>query len=345
MPTQRTNWNPEQEHDDAGFLNGCLQQDDYDRETVETLQSSAVSFSTLYASGEMPVIKWDEHFENYLKRRGEVIEDMMRDQSRTVWPWEVLKNLPKNQKNGETLYFSQGNRPSCMGHADDFAYRSSLLSCIGTGSPLIYEPTNPYVTWVLSKNGSQRGGQSPGPMAEASNQFGHYLASQVGDDNLNMPKDYERHSETARRHQSAIVFIPGEEEELAQRITKVNRAGLGVAMGNSLAVSGTMIDANKVELAELSGRWAHATSTVAWMKKNGQEYVFWVNSHGKQYKKSTFGEPFDGAWMRPGKELVRFVKSATMYGQPYAVLPEAIWIGKTSLEIGFDVLFPTEWIG
>ena len=345
MTTRRTTWTPAVERDDAGFLNGCLPQDDFDLEAVKTLESSAISFSTLYTSGDMPIVKWDDEFERYLDRRGDMVEDMLRDRTRCVWPWEVLKNIPLKQKTGDILYYSQGNRPSCMGHADDFAYRSSLLSAIGTGAPLVYEPTNPYPLWVLSKNGSERGGQSPGPMARAANEFGHFLMREIGTDNLNMPSNYKTGLESAKRHQSAIVFLPGKDAELADRIRRVNRAALGVAIGNSDAVSGSTVDANSVEIAVIGGRWAHATSFNAWMIQAGQEYVFWTNSHGKRYTKSTFGEPFDGCWMRTDKELLHFVKTATLYGQPYAVIPEAVWMPKTSLSIDFNVPFPSGWKG
>jgi hypothetical protein len=338
----RKHWIPEVEKDEAGFLNGCLPQDGFDLETVETLEASAVSFSTLYTSGNMPILKWDTAFEAFLDQRGSMIEDMMLDCSRCVLPWEVLKNLPKPNAD-DILYFSQQTRPSCMGHADDFAYRSSLLSLIGLGAPLIYKPTNPYVTWFLSKDGSENGGQSPAPMAKAANEHGHFLMSEVGMDNTRKPKNYERYNESAKRHQSGIIFVPGSGAELADRICRVNRAGLGVALGNSRAVSGTVIDENDVEIAVLGGSWAHATSFNAWMVKNGRQYVFWTNSHGKRYTKSTFGEPEDGAWMRTDKELIEFIRTATKYGQPYAVIPEAVWTQKNGLKIAFTVPFPDSW--
>ena len=343
MKTRRTIWTPDRELDDAGFMNGCLPQDDFDLETVQLLESSAVPFSTLYTAGDMPVLKWDDAFEEFLNHRGDMIEDMMADGSRCVWPWEVLQNMPSDQKGGDTLYYSQGGRPSCMGHGDDFAYRSSVLSTIGLGAPLIYEPTNAYVTWVLSKGGSQSGGQSPGPMAKAANEQGHFLMREVGSNNTSMPSNYKQYFESAKRHQSGIIFIPGKGTELAERIRRVNRAALGVAIGNSDAVSGSTVDSNGVEIAVIGGRWAHATSFNAWMKYKGQEYVFWTNSHGKKYKRSTFGEPFDGAWMRTDKELVRFVGSATIYGQPYVVIPEAVWTKKTNIAINFNVPFPNGW--
>ncbi|MCL2005102.1 MAG: hypothetical protein FWG73_02960 [Planctomycetaceae bacterium] len=280
------------------FLDGCLPEDDFTRETVELLESSAVSFSTLYTAGDMPVLKWDDAFEQFLERRGNVLEDMLLDGC-PLFPWREPRT---------NLYFSQGNTPSCMGHADDFAYRSSLLMSIGLGAPLRWDVTDPYQTWLLSKNGNTRGGQSVGVMANFANKYGHVIQGS---------------KRASDQHQSAIVFLSGTGSVLADKIRRCNRAGLGVALGNSTAVNGTMVDRNEVQVAVLGGTWAHATSFNAWFKRNGQEYVFWTNSHGKRYVKATFGEPADGAWMRVDGELVSFLQTAPRYGMPYACLSEA----------------------
>lgn len=340
---KRKIWTPQDEFDAAGFPNGCLPQDDYDLEVFEELQSSSVSFSTLYRSGDMPIIKWDSDFERYIDSVGEQTKMMMKERTQCIWPWEVLKNLPADRKGGDLLYFSQGSRPSCMGHADDFAYRSSVLSQIALGAPLIYEPTNPYVTWVISKNGSQSGGQSPAPQAKAANLHGHFLTSEVGSNNLAMPSNYKQHTESAKRHQSGIVFIPGSGKELALNILRCLLAGLCVPIGNSTAVSGTFVDENGVEVVILRGSWAHATCFVAVLVIGNQIYIFWVNSHGKIYKRGTFGEPFDGAWMRYDKEFLRFLATSTRYGQPYAVIPETVWTQKNKLGLDVRVPFPKAW--
>jgi hypothetical protein len=286
------------------FPNGCLPQSGFDIETVELLESAAISFPTFYTLGTMPVLKWDNPFEAFLDRRGNVIEDMLLDDFANIYPWNVHRKL---RVSGD-LYFSQGNTPSCMGHADDFAYRSSLLSSIGLGSPLRFEPTKPYQTWLLSKYGNPRGGQSVANMAKFANQSGHVIGESKA---------------ASKKHQSAIVFLPGEKEELADQIRRCNRAGLGVVLGNSDAVNGSTVDHNHIQVVTFGGRWSHATSFNAWYKRNGAEYVFWTNSHGKRYTKGTLGEPQDGAWMRVDKELLCFVLSVPKYGKPYAVLAES----------------------
>ncbi len=48
--------------EDGCVLNGCIPQDDYAEEVFETLESSAVSFGTVWERGEMPVLKMDDAF-------------------------------------------------------------------------------------------------------------------------------------------------------------------------------------------------------------------------------------------------------------------------------------------
>ena len=44
------------------LTHGCIPMDDYAAEVVESLQSSAVAFTTLWESGQMPVLKYDNDF-------------------------------------------------------------------------------------------------------------------------------------------------------------------------------------------------------------------------------------------------------------------------------------------
>jgi len=340
MRKVRKNWDLVQHTDEAGFLNGCLPQDDYDAEVAELLESNAVPFSTLYTAGDQPIIRWDSVFEEFIDQRGAVVADMMADKSRCIFPWRVEAYLPnENRGNIDTsLYYSQGGVPSCMGHSADFAYRSSLLSAIALGAPLIYETTNPIVCWYLSKGRSTRGGQSVAAMAEYANKLGHFLTADVGNNNLRVPNNYSAGNENAKKHQSAIIFIPGNGDALVQNIIRCNKAGLGVAIGNSLAVNGVTIK-DGIRLATLGGSWNHATAFAAWMRRSGMDYCFWVNSHGKRYKGGVFGEPEDGAWMDV-PTLRRFVDASVRFGRPYAVLAEAIWREKLSLKIDFTVPFP-----
>jgi hypothetical protein len=154
-------------------LFGCLPQDTVDIEAVAELQGAAVSLTTIHRCGDMPVLCFDSAFEAFLQRRGNVLEDMQND-GNAVFPWQIYAQLGLSAP----LYFSQGATPSCMGHADDFAYRSSLLTSIALGAAMTFQATDPYRTWYLSKGHCSRGGQSVGVMAKFANQRGHVLSYQ-----------------------------------------------------------------------------------------------------------------------------------------------------------------------
>jgi hypothetical protein len=331
------------------FVDGCLPQTDEDIELVAELQSRAISFPTLYNQGEMPVISWDTAFENYIAWRGDNIEMMLNDKSRSVFPWRVLQHLPDEYKGtiSDKLYFSQGSRPSCMGHADDFAYRSSILSAIGLGAPLRYEVTNPYPLWWLSKNKSERGGQSVGKMSKAANEIGHFTMSSAGTNNTAISTEFEQNSnrimQLSKKYQSALVYLTAETSAgLADQVFNICRAGFGIALGNSTAVNGSTVDSNNVQVATLGGRWAHATSFNSWMVRRGTPYVFWTNSHGKIYTKATFGEPHDGCWMTL-PTCTTFLSTAFGYGKPYCVLPECVWFSPKSMSFDFEIPLPLNW--
>lgn len=332
---------------ERGFVvNGCLPKDDYSEMIEDELAASAVSveYLTSYVAGEMPVVRYDADFERWLERRGGILDALRTERLQNILPWDVLKALPDERKKSDRLYFSQGSMPSCMGHADAFAEHSSTLSAVAQGLPLVYESFNPLVTWYLSKGKSTRGGQNVSAMAKASNGVGHFPESRVGTDNQRVP-DYAPHSDVALNHQAGIVFLPGKGAELARTVTRCCRAGLGVACGNSTAVRGAEKDANGIKIAVLGGSWAHATSFTGYRRIDGEEYVFWVNSHGPRYGRSDEGEPADGAWMRTEKELARFCGTMDGYGAPYAVLPEAVAVADFSHGTPFKVPFPKNWKG
>jgi hypothetical protein len=206
---------------------------------------------------------------------------------------------------------------------------------------LIYETTNPIVCWYLSKGRSTRGGQSVAAMAEYANKTGHFLTADVGNNNFVVPNNYHVGIKNARQHRSAMVFIPGKGDELVQNVIRCCRAGLGVALGNSLAVNGVTVK-DGIRLATLGGKWSHATSFNAWMRRWDMDFCFWTNSHGKRYKGGAFGEPEDGAWMN--RPLLRlFLDASVVFGRPYAVLSEAKDFEKRGLKLDFDVPFPAGW--
>lgn len=309
-------------------LNGCLEADEFEMEVREAMSSEAVSFTTTWAQGDMPIFKYDAAFKAYLKERQQVCRSL--EQRGISWnPWDVLRALPANRKDNDFLYFSQGSVPSCMGHADAFAHESSALMEIAiTNSPITYRSINPIVTWYLSKGKSMRGGQSVSVMSKWSNEHGLYPISNVGRTNTVVPENYPQFAQQAKENQNAVVFFT---DDFADQIWEVCMSGLAVACGNSTAVRGAQLDKNNMRLAVISGSWAHATHLAGYLKVKGEEYIGWINSHGARYGTNNDGAPADMCWMtRP--IFKQFCSTMRGYGAPYAVIPEAPAIAWNSLE-------------
>jgi hypothetical protein len=55
--------------EDGCIVNGCIPQDDYAESVFEELQGIAVDFGTLWDSGEMPVLKYDDAFKAWRQRQ------------------------------------------------------------------------------------------------------------------------------------------------------------------------------------------------------------------------------------------------------------------------------------
>ncbi len=319
-------------------INGCLPATDDALELCDALQAAAPSYSTVWEVGDMPIFSWDATFERYIDEQCKLHDEIRAGRKQCVLPWVVLEHLPDHRCKSRRFVFSQGYRPSCMGHGNGFARRGVVLTSIAVGMPFIYDPCNPIVTWYISKGESTRGGQNVVTMAKFANEVGHFPESLVGPDNINVP-NYKQHMAAAKLHQTALVFLPGSRNTLADQIIKCCRAGLGVAIGNSTAVSGSTMDKSGVKIAVLRGSWAHATCFVGYRVVNGIEYVGWINSHGKIYGTSDEGEPADMCWMDRAT-LERFVLTATVYGQPYVVLPETTTIKEIER---VRVPFPANW--
>ena len=346
---QMSNWNLDQmnrrdfepEVEEGCIINGCIPMDDYAEAVFEELESEAVSFGTVWELGNMPILKLDDAFRTWRKGQIEQCKALVSERITCLLPWQVLKSLAPEQKKSNRLYFSQGSRPSCMGHADAFAHHSTTLQLIARGAPLVYSPFNPIVTWAITKGGSIRGGQSVSEMSKGANGIGHFPEELVGTDNLNVPS-YKAHLEAAKLYQSALLFLNFRGKELADEIIQSCAAGLSVALGNSTAVSGSTVDSNGVKVAVIRGSWAHATHFTGYRVVNNTEYVGWVNSHGSRYKTSDEGEPADMCWMT--RALVeQFVSTASGYGSPYVVIPESVFHLDRSLYVKLRVPFPTNW--
>ncbi len=102
----------EPEVEEGCIINGCVPMDDYAEEVFETLESSAVSFGTVWERGEMPVLKMDDAFRTWRNEQIEQCKALASERITCLLPWQILKHLPAQQKRSDRLYFSQGSRPS-----------------------------------------------------------------------------------------------------------------------------------------------------------------------------------------------------------------------------------------
>jgi hypothetical protein len=104
---------------DGCVSNGCLPQDDYAEAVFAELESSAVNFTTLWDSGDMPVLKFDEAFRTWRKQQIDECQTLAKERITCTLPWQVLKYLSPERKKSDRLYFSQGGLGSCMARASD----------------------------------------------------------------------------------------------------------------------------------------------------------------------------------------------------------------------------------
>ena len=244
------------------------------------------------ATDQPPVTTWDS-FAEYLTTAPE---------GDSFFEWW------RNCRYSETFYASQQSQPNCAGFALANATTATLIHQIATKySEQRLERLNPMATWVISKNGSTRGGQTISAICMAGNKYGNFTDTVAGRYNeQNRYYEWTKHIEEAKQRQVGICLFEGTRDELGEAIVLAMRLGHGVVIGNYNAVSGTRQDENGMFVATLGGRWAHATAFAGYRKVNGTEYVFWINSHGNIYDGNK--TPRFGAWM-DRDTLERFVNS------------------------------------
>ena len=176
------------------IISGCLPMDTYAEAVQQALDDASVEFTTLWESGNMPILKYDTQFTQWRQTQIEECKALTAERITCLLPWQVLRHLQADQKRSDRLYFSQENLPSCMGHSDAFAHHSATLQLIARGASLIYTPFNPIVTWSIIKGGSTRGGASVSEMAKGANVTGHFPEFLVGTNNQTAPA-YKEHLE------------------------------------------------------------------------------------------------------------------------------------------------------
>jgi hypothetical protein len=210
----------------------------------------------------------------------------------------------------QTLFYnSQLHLPCCTGFAMSNATTATLIHQIAQKfSEQKAERINPMATWTVSKNGSTKGGQTISAIMRAGNEGGNYTDAVAGTYNCqNRFDDWaspEQQAEAAKR-QIGIALFEGHRNELGEAIVLAQRLGHAVVVGNENAVSNTKRDANGVAVAQIWSRWMHATAFAGYQKREGEEYVFWINSHGNIYHAED-GTPDFGCWMSR-KILERFL--------------------------------------
>lgn len=204
---------------------------------------------------------------------------------------------------------SQSYRPNCAGFAmANAALARTLIQVKSQFAEQKPEKFNPFPTWILSKGGTVMGGQTISKIARYGNEVGNYLASDVG--------EYEpgktRFSldgtpeENAQKHQIGICYYTGDDP--VRDTLRALAAGFTAIIGQSVGVrEGRQTDKNGVEVVKTGGRWSHATALAGWQNVGGEQYAFWINSHGNLYEAND-GTPAFGGWMSK-VELEKFFHS------------------------------------
>lgn len=239
--------------------------------------------------------------------------DTLREAGQRFWWWEFARTLllaPAQADLSRAIPFdsNQGNLGSCAGFSEANMAMCDVLTQIGLGAELVFEPINPFYMWTISKGGSTRGGQSMSAVLTYGNEVGNFPVSAVGkySAGLRGVRDLPEHRDAAARHQIGASRLPGQGEELAENILLCLRALKSVCIGNSVAVKGSTVGVDGLKTVSLGGSWMHATGFSGYRRHGGEEFAFWVNSHGNaRYASGPENEPGCGGWMRR-RDLVRF---------------------------------------
>lgn len=247
--------------------------------TPEALAEIAIKEVPWDATDKPPICTWSS-FEKFLLDQ----PDQRVNWFQAVDPYEFFTP-------------SQSYRPNCAGFALANAATCALINqAQNRFSEQIPVKFNPFVTWLKSKGGSVSGGQSIAAIALAGNEYGNYLAEDVGDYSAERiirttQPDEDTH---AMEHQIGYCLYDGREPWKA--IMLACQKGYACFVGNSRAVGGSSRDPYGVPVANLSGSWSHATAFAGYQEVSGLRYVFWLNSHGDIYE-SDGHTPRFGCWM------------------------------------------------
>ena len=322
-------------------VTGCLPMTKKHREAQEARIAGAASFTQhVWRADTQPgTFAWDAAFENILDRRTK-LTDRYRDAGICLFPWQILKALPKGRKLTERFYWNQGSIPSCSMHGAMHSAQASMLTDIALGAPRRYDALNPIYPFYLARGGNLAGGLDLAETADQLNKGGAYAASLVGENNTSAPRDWRAYRDSAAQRQAAIIYLEG---DLVEKIFRAARAGFHVTFGSGLYYGHAQEDENGVKVLYSAAHGGHAQSLGSWRRVNGKEYIFLTNSWGDAYGSSDEGEPAAGGWIDKDA-LALLAVSMASYGAPFIALYENPAKAEDARLIeGWTIPYPRKW--
>lgn len=315
-------------------LNGCLPLNNEQRGRLVTAAANAVSMPDYLwrEEGEMPVLKWDQHFDEWLDHRI-ALADLYRDRGYSLLPWSVFDALPDTAKHSQIFAWNQGTVPSCSMHGAAHAYQTAMLTAIALGAPLFYEAMNPIYSFYGARNGNLNGGLDLWTAADWINRNGMIPASIAGEDNQSVRQENLKFLDRGKKWQAGIVLI---EDQFEEKIVRACRGLCSVSFGSGRLFMSSYTDRNGVKVMDGIRQGGHAQCLTGYRKIGNSDYLFNVNSYGNIYGVSDEGEPACGAWL--GREQLRvYTEDMAVYGFPYLVFCEGEFRREPSLTNEFEL--------
>lgn len=307
---------------------GLLPLSKQSRDDQEKLKASASPYASRGSAspwyewtknGDMSIATWDSTFDKQLAKWAD-LRAKYKSRGLNLDPWNIFKVIPKKQKKSDSLFWNQGNRPSCAAHGSAHAYECATIMAIALGAPLIYDAVNPIYSFYLARGGNYNGGVDLITMYREVNSNGFYPVSVAGTDNITIKDSIlNQQKEEAKKHQAGIIPIEGRPDELVDKIFRACRGLCSICFGSGIFYSSATKDSNGVKVMTSRQSGGHAQAFTAWKEVNGTEYIFNINSHGPNYTGDS--SPDFGAWITKDI-LATYAKDMSQYGDPWVVFPE-----------------------
>jgi len=318
-------------------INGCAEISPRAQKLQAAAIDSAVSINDIWDNdGVMPFIAFDSAFEAYVDERIDFM-DHLRKKGVCLWPWVVLKEMPRCDRRSTILAWNQGPIPDCTATAGCVAVGAKTILNIAEGVPAEYDAFNALYVHAGITNGAINQGLSTFEVAEWLNTKGAYPVSVVGEDNLVKPQNLGQYEQAAAEYRSAICYIT---DFSPDQFFRLARAGLPFAFGSATFYSGDTLDSNGMGVGNKMTTGAHSEACLgAYHVVNGTEYVYIQNSHGKNYCMDRTQKPQSGYWVTKKRSEV-LCHTAQNYGHPYITFPRCKISKKLSLATGMNLNFP-----